>query len=1535
METDREPTGDEETITRDEQPSRPTPRETSEAGLVADLKEGEMIGNYKLLQVIGEGGFGAVWMAQQTAPVHRTVAIKITKLGMDSKEVVARFEAERQALAMMDHPGIARIFDAGATLSGRPYFVMELVKGEPITRFCDEHRLDTRERLELFVEVCGAVQHAHQKGVIHRDIKPSNVLVTYDHEGRPAIKVIDFGIAKATQQPLTDKTLFTRLEQFIGTPAYMSPEQAGTGPTDVDTRSDIYSLGVLLYELMVGETPFDPSTLARVGFEEIRRIIREEDPPKPSTRVGRLNEERAVTHAHSRQSEPRRIMRILRGDLDWIAIKALEKERSRRYDTAGLLAEDVRRHLRAEPVIAVPPSTAYRMGKFVRRHRIRVASAAIFLLMLVAGIVGTSWQAWQANRQRNISDEQTKIAEEARVRAEANGRALQSQIAYASRSDQALAEKLGAAGNWRDNVSYLARALEFDPLNATATMHLWTAIAYGEGSRPAIPVRSSDLSLSDPQFSASGRYLVGRQTDKLLVLDGMKFDVLHEFMRDTLAVDAFKVHPREETAFIVFSDGSATLLDLESGRERGKFPALNQERVRRRQVAVDPEGEFVVINEVLGSTQARLDPPDASRIRIADLADGKWREPLVNVPYAVSALVFSEGKTLISGGTDAEGGVIQFWNLETLEEDGPPLRQGTMITALDCSRDGGVLLAAALEADASNAGARAQLWDIAARTSIGKPMWDQIQIVFASISPDGSRLATSHSMPDGTAYSYLWDTRTQKKSSRKLEHPGPGFRNILEAKFSLDGRKFMTASADGTSIFWDCDSGARAMPEIHTGLSESCLHPSKPLLATTSEGAIHLWSTSPPASSGWALRHTPAIAADEGKIRCARFVSGGDLVVSDFPDLTAGRSLLKGARGSRYFVLSPNGKTVAVPLEGRVHLYDVENGSLIARDLGPSEGVDAIAYSSSGLRLALASNQGSIQVWSLGSSPELFQEWDAEEKLPKYREATLEFSPDGDLLLTLVERGAPGGRNSPVVWDLRSSPARRVFDPTDIQVVRLPGFVSDGSQLKVFGEGELLCVRPADWEVERRVVPLLEPFSVMSPDGKYAIGSLGGEAAVGITPLEADTDLVGTTLRYGGQAAYYKFTWSPDSKRFCLGRNDGTVRLGAIPNHGFCSPVLDTGIGDSTSVSFSPDGEWIISNRGVVWRCPSLHHEAPGALLELARVATGQGFTSAGELKEFGAKEWAAAYAALQATMPAESRAMQDLLAWFFAGSEERPVVPGCPVSQAQWVRDSASWRREGLESRLQSTGVANANLLLLAARKETDSDRSKYQRELALAKMGEKAEDWISAARILTLDGEAESGLRCATMAIELEPLRFEAHYIAMTCSAILGRSPAVREHAEAIMENPAAGEREFGEALLASDIEDASEEFKHWLEVGSQRFGMKGIFGVMVGRMWIVKGKAAKALELFEGGEEPAALDWLAKRERTAGRIIALWQLGKASEAVRAYRDALGNTYLEYNDPANLSGTVSSTDWPCHIRWTEPEQAALNSARIATYGK
>ncbi len=451
-------------------------------------KPGDIIGRYKIRERLGEGGWGAVYVAEQAEPVRRRVALKIIKLGMDTRSVIARFEAERQALAMMDHPNIAKVLDAGTTETGRPFFVMELVRGIKITDYCDQNHLDTAHRLALFVQVCHAIQHAHQKGVIHRDIKPSNILVTL-HDGVPVPKVIDFGIAKATEGRLTELTVYTELHQFIGTPAYMSPEQAEMSGLDIDTRSDIYSLGVLLYELLTGRTPFDAQELAKAGLDQMRRTIREEEPLRPSTRLSTMVAADLTSVAQRHGAEAPRLIHLIRGDLDWIVMKALEKDRTRRFETANALAVDVQRFLRSEPVEARPPSSVYRFQKLVRRNKTVVVAAGAVALALVLGFGLSLYlylrestlrqqaeKGWALEKQMRemsaIADQLTKagylLSQGDFAKAEQIMQQMPRVVPHSSSVYNVIGDQHGRQGEWLAAITNYSRSIQADPSNHLA-----------------------------------------------------------------------------------------------------------------------------------------------------------------------------------------------------------------------------------------------------------------------------------------------------------------------------------------------------------------------------------------------------------------------------------------------------------------------------------------------------------------------------------------------------------------------------------------------------------------------------------------------------------------------------------------------------------------------------------------------------------------------------------------------------------------------------------------------------------------------------------------------------------------------------------------------------------------------------------------------------------------------------------------------------------------------------------------------------------
>ncbi len=562
--------GSEAAGTKPEEQPAGTLRMEPEAGTTVE-RAGMRIGRYKLLEQIGEGGFGVVYMAEQVEPVQRKVALKVIKAGMDTKEVIARFEAERQALALMDHPNIARILDAGVTgasdsqpstlnsqlSAGRPYFVMELVKGIPLTEFCDLKKLAPTERLELFVQVCQAVQHAHQKGIIHRDLKPSNVLVTL-HDGTPVPKVIDFGIAKALGPKLTEKTLFTGFAHLLGTPAYMSPEQAELSGLDIDTRSDIYSLGVLLYELLTGVTPFDKEALAKAALDEVRRMVRETEPPKPSTRLRGLGEKLTEVAAR-RHMEPPKLIHQVRGDLDWIVMKCLEKDRKRRYETANGLAMDVGRHLKCEPVVAAAPSLAYRLQKFMRRHRGPVAAALVVTFILVLGVVVSAWQwrkALEAGRREAYQRRQAehRAIAEALAKDEANRERSRAEAAFTYLQIQRAGD-LFASDDAGSALASLADVLRREPTNRVAAEQLLFALTY----------RSFPLQLAEPI-----RFVAGGEGKLRLSPDGCRIATvsaegkarLWDALTGRPLCDEFPNEPEEPVGSVLFSRDGNRLLTI-------------------------------------------------------------------------------------------------------------------------------------------------------------------------------------------------------------------------------------------------------------------------------------------------------------------------------------------------------------------------------------------------------------------------------------------------------------------------------------------------------------------------------------------------------------------------------------------------------------------------------------------------------------------------------------------------------------------------------------------------------------------------------------------------------------------------------------------------------------------------------------------------------------------------------------------------------------------------------------------------------------
>ncbi len=690
------------------------------AGRPGGFVAGQVIaGRYTLAGVLGEGGMGTVYRADQTEPVKRQVALKLIKIGMDSRTVLARFDAERQALALMDHPNIARVYDGGTTAAGQPFFVMELVSGVPITEFCDRRRLSVQARLELFVSVCQAVQHAHQKGIIHRDLKPGNVLVT-EVDGRPTPKVIDFGVARATEQKLTDLSL-VEPGAIVGTPAYMSPEQADPSSMDIDTRTDVYALGVILYELLAGSPPIDAKQFQRGAFLEMLRMVREVDPPRPSTRVSTA--EALPSIAANRNVEPAQLKRALRGDLDWIVMKAIEKDRTRRYETANGFAADVLRHLAHEPVQAAPPSRAYRVRKFVRKHRGAVVAISLVALALVAGIAGTTWRLFREAERVKERDAALIQANDAKRTADARAEELKYQlgisdfllanVAYDNRDVVLAAERL-------DKVPPEQRGWEWHYLKRLTRGGLFTLYGHTGGVNSAA-------------FSPDGsRIVTGSGGGTAKVWDARSGSPLLELKGHRNAVDSVAFSPDASRIVTGSSDQTAKVWDARSGT-----PVLELKGHTRAvgSVAFSPDGTHIVT----GSWD--------NTARVWDARTGSPLLELKGHANAVMSAAFSpDGSRIVTGSGDL---TVRVWDART----GSPLLElkghTRAVGSVAFSPDGTHIVTGSMDDTA-------RVWDARTGTPLLELKGHMGFVHSVAFSPDGSRIVTGSY--DRTAK--VWDART-------------------------------------------------------------------------------------------------------------------------------------------------------------------------------------------------------------------------------------------------------------------------------------------------------------------------------------------------------------------------------------------------------------------------------------------------------------------------------------------------------------------------------------------------------------------------------------------------------------------------------------------------------------------------------------------------------------------------------------------------------------------------------------------------------
>ena len=752
--------------------------------LPGEFKLHDTIGPYRLMEQVGEGGFGVVWAAEQREPIRQRVALKIIKVGMDTKQVVARFEAERQALALMNHPHIAKVLGAGSTESGRPYFCMELIRGIPITHYCDENKLNTQERLDLFTKVCNAIQHAHQKGVIHRDIKPGNILVTM-HDGVPVPKVIDFGIAKAVEMELTEKTIYTQLQQFIGTPAYMSPEQAEMSGLDIDTRSDIYSLGVLLYELLTGKPPFSAKELMQSGLDEMRRMIREKDPERPSMRLSSLQGEERTTAAHRRNLTMPDLIRNLQGDLDWIVIKALEKDRTRRYETSNGLAADIRRHIENKPIVARPPSAAYLFQKAWKRNKGTYTAVTCIFLALLVGAVVSLWQASEASAARDTqrtlrvkAEGSAQLAKLLQTQAEANmeqTKELAEQLRLKSYASDLKAAQVDLDQN---NLQRARRLLERhfpqpgqSDLRDLAWRYLWHRARSDESGS----LKAHDGNAVSVLYSADGRFMVTMGFDrKTKIWNAANHQLVKTFDSDVVTLHSVEPNTRPFSA-----DGSL-------------FAIIHDKQLRiydtvHWQIQHDlGEAEHPIIFSKKGRTvSARVD----DKILLWDLTNQTEKSIESNPYHRGRPLVwdFSPDGTLLIEGNSVKSPTI--WNLDSLS---PVMDLNSDYSFNFLFSPSGKYIA--------EAGCKGylRLWDAKSGILVSETLATPNSSFFGmAFSPDEKLIATVGN-----------DQLVQLYSVQQLAHIKTlkGHVNeVWKAAFSHDGSQLATAGKEEQIRFWDIE----------------------------------------------------------------------------------------------------------------------------------------------------------------------------------------------------------------------------------------------------------------------------------------------------------------------------------------------------------------------------------------------------------------------------------------------------------------------------------------------------------------------------------------------------------------------------------------------------------------------------------------------------------------------------------------------------------------------------------------------------------
>lgn len=1025
---------------------------------------GTRIDRYKLLQKIGEGGMGIVYMAEQIEPVRRKVALKIIKLGMDTKQVIARFEAERQALALMDHPHIAKVLDAGATATGRPYFVMELVRGIPITDYCVREKLTTAERLNLFVKVCLAVQHAHQKGIIHRDVKPSNTLVTLN-DGEPHPMVIDFGIAKATHQKLTEKTLFTQFNQILGTPAYMSPEQAEMSKLDVDTRTDIYSLGVLLYELITGGTPFSEQRLRSAGLAEMHRIIAEEEPDKPSTRQSKSMTAALASSSGNQGREVPQLAQRIDPDLDWITMKCLEKDRRRRYDTVNGLAMDLQRHLNKDPILARPPSSIYRWRKAFLKHKAVCLSGVITILALVVGTTVSIWKAFEADSAREGEKQQRLQATEAQQEAER----LKDLAENNEHKAVEMAEHLRLSAYVSD-MKVIQRALDQHNIQRARMLlnrhrprpgqhdlrglewrYLWTR-SRGEELKVLHP---HDGIAPLAVFSPNGKWLATAGFDRKLKVWNTRTDgLIAEMEIDSIGLNLIEPnvslfsHDSKELTFI--QDGELTIWETETWKPLRKLGPGHHpvNYATSAGVLTTREGASIKVWNQNKMDFTRIVPESFSRIR------------------PISWAIKPDGSLLAEGSSNKS---ITLWKLpegeklEDLESDG----SYNMIFSpsgeylVEASNDDGV--------------SELKVWDMSAKTIIAHTKPHEQLMIGLAISPDNSLVATSSS----DQLVRLWSLPSLEPVVTFQGHEN----EVWKVSFSPDGRTLVSSGKESAVRFWDVSKFStlhHEAPKHSEGVAfRRVMGGMQKLVSADDDGFCQFWKV-----AGGALQADFRLEVDSGMAQEVVFSEDGKMA---FYREQSGYRIIDTATGETLKELEMNGiplsrgiaafsqdassiLTWAGPEHGWI-LLNIESGNIVTK-LPSCEGVSFAfhpAFSPDGRILAYPGPNWTFRLFDVLNNEEL-----GVLEGHKWQPFTCTFSSDGTLLATSSWDGEAR------IWEIPSGKLHTPPLTGHVRGVNRTVFTPDGKTLLTSGDDR--TVRMWNVATGREMVLISESNCVMLAD---------------------------------------------------------------------------------------------------------------------------------------------------------------------------------------------------------------------------------------------------------------------------------------------------------------------------------------------------------------------------------------------------------------------------------------------------------------------